>query len=340
VDLGRMIRLSAAAAVAAAVLLVAGTLSVGNAAADVAGPAAQSDRASDRASDEATGPAGRPDPSEAASPTANPTEAVAAASTPVVPDGANAGASDPGRTDPGATSAASGAPPATPLSPDQEQAAASPGLPGVRPVTVMAVGDSVCRRSVAGVFERLAEYGGPGWVTSVGLVWEQGMWHQCRSGWNTASMAGLDPPPHWVDQSLPDAVAAATVLRPQVTYVMAGVNEFPQGYTVPEATDHLRLLLSRLIAVNPGSRYVVSTALGFDPKVLAYDRAVPGVVAEFVRAGADVTGADLEAGFAPTDLVDGVHPTAEGTTKLAAAWTAALIPVIDRIREPESRRVG
>jgi lysophospholipase L1-like esterase len=213
------------------------------------------------------------------------------------------------------------------------------GAPGARSaavppeVTLMPVGDSICRLTVGLVAARLRAAHLP--VATVGTARvREPVDHQCRTSWSAASMAGLEPPPAWTDQQAIDTVEATRRLRPQVSYVMAGVNDLPHGYSPQQAAGNLRTLLSRLTSANPGGRYLVSTVLGFTSGVRAYNRLVPGVIAQLRAAGADIAFVDLAARFQPSDLSDGIHPNGVGQPKLATAWATALIPILSRPTVP------
>jgi lysophospholipase L1-like esterase len=195
----------------------------------------------------------------------------------------------------------------------------------------MAVGDSICRQTVSLVFDRFLRQP----AKPVGLA--RGSWetadHQCRSGWSANHLSGAATPT--VNPGGLNAVQATQALRPDVTYVMAGLNDLNRGASGPEAAEHLGELLVRMMDANPAGRYLLSTEPSGDDRTAALNLRVPGVVAQLRAAHRDVHFVDVAKHLTRADYVyppgipdDLVHPNDVGDAKVARWLAEALDPLV------------
>jgi lysophospholipase L1-like esterase len=121
--------------------------------------------------------------------------------------------------------------------------------------------------------------------------------------------------------------------QPEVVLLMIGTNDVLQNHDVAGAPARLGALLDRITANQPGARVLVATLppLGkpaWQAQVDAFNGALPDVVQARARAGTRVQLVDVAHGMTAADLADGIHPNAGGYAKLAAAWYAALRPLL------------
>jgi len=123
--------------------------------------------------------------------------------------------------------------------------------------------------------------------------------------------------------------------RPEIVLLMIGTNDMLQDYAVDQAPTRLGALLDRIRLRVPRARVLVATVppLGkpvWQARVTAYNAALPPIVETRAKAGAALSLVDVARGLTPADLADGVHPNASGYAKIAAAWYAALRPLLGR----------
>jgi lysophospholipase L1-like esterase len=144
--------------------------------------------------------------------------------------------------------------------------------------------------------------------------------HEGHSGWRIDEVA--DAVEGWLAQQ-----------QPEIVLLMIGTNDVLQNHAVAGAPARLGALLDRITAKVPRARVLVATLppLGkpaWQAQVNAFNGALPGVVEARARAGARVQLVDVARGMTAADLADGIHPNAGGYAKLAAAWYAALRPLL------------
>ena len=73
---------------------------------------------------------------------------------------------------------------------------------------------------------------------------------------------------------------------------------------------------------------------GQEAAARTFNAAIPGIVQSKVNAGKRVHLVDMHGALTTADLIDGIHPTAGGYDKMAAAWYAALQSVSGSIGQP------
>jgi lysophospholipase L1-like esterase len=144
--------------------------------------------------------------------------------------------------------------------------------------------------------------------------------HEGHSGWRIDELAGAVD--GWLAQH-----------QPEIVLLLIGTNDVLQSHALAGAPARLSALLERIAARLPRARVLVATLppLGkpaWQEQVAVLNRALPGVVDAAARAGKRVQLVDVARGMTPADLADGIHPNAAGYAKLAAAWHAALRPLL------------
>ncbi len=119
---------------------------------------------------------------------------------------------------------------------------------------------------------------------------------------------------------------------PQLILLMIGANNASSGYRSEGAPYALAALITQITRLKPDARVIVSTLTPMvnadaEARVEAFNKSLggpDGIVAQLQKLGEKVSLADVGASLTTADLIDGLHPTAEGYTKLGNAWFAAV----------------
>ncbi|GIJ51423.1 lipase [Virgisporangium aliadipatigenens] len=126
---------------------------------------------------------------------------------------------------------------------------------------------------------------------------------------------------------------------PRTVLLHIGTNDILQNYNVGGAPGRLSTLVDRITAAAPNADVFVATIIplsnsGQEAAARTFNATIPGMVQSKVSAGKRVHLVDMHAALTTGDLIDGVHPTAQGYDKMAAAWYAALRAVPGTIGDP------
>jgi lysophospholipase L1-like esterase len=146
--------------------------------------------------------------------------------------------------------------------------------------------------------------------------------------------------PGWrIDQIDANVVTWLRNTTPRTVLLHIGTNDILQNFNVAGAPGRLSTLVDRITATVPDADVFVATITPLanqnqEAAVRAFNTTIPGMVQSKVNAGKRVHLVDMHAALTTADLIDGVHPTATGYDKMAAAWYAALRSVPGTIGEP------
>jgi lysophospholipase L1-like esterase len=142
---------------------------------------------------------------------------------------------------------------------------------------------------------------------------------------------------------------------PDVILLMIGTNDvnnvLVQTPSAPQRLSHLISLISDpMTGRSPQSKLIVSTILPIDDsnvifrtipndtsrnaRAMAFNAALPGIVASHRANGENVFYFDMNARFNMSDIKDGLHPSPAGYEKLGDGWYDAIQGVL--IPEPSS----
>jgi lysophospholipase L1-like esterase len=126
---------------------------------------------------------------------------------------------------------------------------------------------------------------------------------------------------------------------PRTVLLHIGTNDILQNYNVGGAPGRLSTLIDHIAAAVPAADVFVATIIpisnaGQESAARTFNAAVPGIVQSKASAGKRVHLVDMHAALTTTDLIDGVHPTAQGYDKMAATWYSALRAVAGSIGDP------
>ena len=117
--------------------------------------------------------------------------------------------------------------------------------------------------------------------------------------------------------------------RPNVVLLHAGTNDMDRNIDPDTAPDRLGSLIDQIIEACPDvailvAQIVPSSKADTQTRIVTYNKAIPGVVAQRVNNGKHVRVVDMSAVVTTDDLYDGLHPNDEGYRLMANAWYAGL----------------
>jgi lysophospholipase L1-like esterase len=150
--------------------------------------------------------------------------------------------------------------------------------------------------------------------------------HEGHSGWR-------------IDQIDANITGWLQTYQPHTVLLHIGTNDILQNDDVSNAPNRLSGLIDHITAADPGAEVFVAQIIplansGQNAQVRTYNAAIPGIVSSKVSAGKFVHLVDMYDALTTSDLADGVHPTATGYDKMAAAWYSALLSVSGSIGQP------
>lgn len=116
---------------------------------------------------------------------------------------------------------------------------------------------------------------------------------------------------------------------PNIVLLHAGTNDMLHDLDTPNAPKRLKKLVDLIFQVNPDAavflcQIIPSTTASIQQRIEIFNAAIPGVVADYVKAGKKVTMVEMNKAVYYTDLKDNLHPNDGGYRKMAAAWYAAI----------------
>ncbi|MEU0485877.1 ricin-type beta-trefoil lectin domain protein, partial [Streptosporangium sp. NPDC006013] len=149
----------------------------------------------------------------------------------------------------------------------------------------------------------------------------------------------LGPPGGPIHQIVANIPGWAGTNGPPTVLLHIGTNDILQNYNVAGAPQRLSTLIDRITTAVPDADVFVATIIPLssasqESAVRTFNAAVPGIVQNKVNSGKRVHLVDMHSKLTTSDLIDGIHPTAGGYDKMAAAWYAALQSVSGSIGQP------
>jgi lysophospholipase L1-like esterase len=143
--------------------------------------------------------------------------------------------------------------------------------------------------------------------------------------------------PGWrIDQVDANITTWVRNTSPRSVLLHLGTNDILQNYNVSGAPGRLSALIDHITAAAPSADVFVAQIIpiansGQDAAARTFNAALPGIVA---GKGSRVHLVDMHSALSTSDLIDGVHPTANGYDKMAAVWYSALRSVSGSIGTP------
>jgi lysophospholipase L1-like esterase len=125
------------------------------------------------------------------------------------------------------------------------------------------------------------------------------------------------------------------VENPDVVLLLIGTNDFWQNYLTSGAGTRLSNLIADIATRRPYAKIIVSSLpprtdnATINAQQVDFNNAIPGIVAQQVALGRQVSFVDMYAGMVPSDINgDGVHPNQAGSNKMGEIWFPAIANVI------------
>ncbi|WP_250214303.1 lectin [Acrocarpospora catenulata] len=180
-----------------------------------------------------------------------------------------------------------------------------------------------------------------------------GLWQRLASGRYTVDFVGSqfngpgglgdhdhEGHPGWrIDQIDANITGWLRTYTPRTVLLHIGTNDVLQNFNLSGAPNRLSTLIDRITATVPNADVFVATIIplsnsGQESAARTFNAAIPGIVQSKVNSGKRVYLVDMHSKLTTSDLIDGIHPTAGGYDKMAAAWYAALQSVSGSIGQP------
>ncbi|MEV4021016.1 GDSL-type esterase/lipase family protein [Nonomuraea angiospora] len=117
--------------------------------------------------------------------------------------------------------------------------------------------------------------------------------------------------------------------QPNVITLHAGTNDMNQNYNLPSAPIRLKKLINQALTHSPRATVLVAKLIptgkaGLQPRIDAYNAALPGMVRELQSEGKHVLLVDMKRVPVSDGLQNDAHPTDAGYAKMADAWYGAI----------------
>jgi lysophospholipase L1-like esterase len=142
--------------------------------------------------------------------------------------------------------------------------------------------------------------------------------HEGHSGWR-------------IDQIDANIVTWLRATNPHTVLLHIGTNDMNQNFAIATAPARLAALVDHILANAPGVELFVAQIIPardatVESRIMAFNAALPGALQ---GKGPHVHVLNMHSVLTTADLADGLHPSAAGYAKMAAAWFAALqsVPV-------------
>lgn len=113
--------------------------------------------------------------------------------------------------------------------------------------------------------------------------------------------------------------------QPNVIALHAGTNDMNQNYQLSTAPARIEKLIDRALQDSPRATVLVAKIIptgkaGLQPRIDAYNAALPGVVRSLQDQGKHVLLVDMDRVVVSDGLQNDAHPTDRGYAKMAGAW--------------------
>ncbi|MFJ5050483.1 GDSL-type esterase/lipase family protein [Streptomyces sp. NPDC088719] len=198
------------------------------------------------------------------------------------------------------------------------------GLPDwARGLTVMPLGDSITlgvgsgeRTGYRPALQKMLTQDTPN-VKFVGSMQDaDGTRHEGHSGWRIDQISAN------IERWMADA-------KPNLVLLHIGTNDMNRDYQVPTAPQRLAGLIDQIHASSPQTAIVIASLVpaansAVQARVNAYNRAIPGIVADRLQRGYRITQVSMNS-LTVADLDDTLHPNDNGYAKMASAFHGGVV---------------
>jgi lysophospholipase L1-like esterase len=136
-----------------------------------------------------------------------------------------------------------------------------------------------------------------------------------------------------IDQISDHVVPWLHQYQPQIILLHIGTNDILQNYSVDTVLTRLQHLLIQITTTLPHAVVIVAQIIplekfGRDGEVIAYNKAIPGMVHHFEQQGKLVEYVDMYDIVPISDIPDQIHPNNQGYNLMASVWFTALKPIL------------
>lgn len=140
--------------------------------------------------------------------------------------------------------------------------------------------------------------------------------HEGHSGWR-------------IDEIQANIVSWLQSQSPDMVLLMIGTNDMIGNYDVAGAPQRLSDLIDSIAQTRPQADILVASITPLNnnewqQRVNAYNQTIPGIVQQKRDQGKKVHYVDMDTVLTYLDLPDGIHPSANGYTKMAQKWAGAI----------------
>jgi lysophospholipase L1-like esterase len=203
--------------------------------------------------------------------------------------------------------------------------------PNAQAIRVMPLGDSI---TFGLGTSDLGGYREPLWHKIEADNWNIRFVGSVQSGPKTLLERADEGHPGWrIDQISAKIVPWLQATQPQIILLHIGTNDIIQGATPELAESRLHYLLNQITVTDPSATVIVAQIIPLerlhrDPAIVAFNNTIPALVHTFDMQGKHVSYVDMYRTVPRSDLVDGIHPDAQGYALMADVWYHALKPLI------------
>ncbi|MFH7244469.1 MAG: SGNH/GDSL hydrolase family protein [Spirulina sp.] len=123
---------------------------------------------------------------------------------------------------------------------------------------------------------------------------------------------------------------------PDVILLMIGTNDilYPEAHDFAQAPYRIGALIDQITLNAPNAKLLVASVspLG-DPlrneQAMGFNAEIEAAANRYANRGRSVYFVDMSEALTPTDLVDGIHPNADGYDRVAQTWHSAILEVLE-----------
>ena len=157
----------------------------------------------------------------------------------------------------------------------------------------------------------------------------QGMTNPNHEGYGSIRIDEIDGGGSEEGHDAPPIAQTLANDRPDVILMMLGTNDVLQQHDLEGLLGRLDGLVGHVFSTRKTVTLVIASLTPLsdrsrDAVAQAYNSGIPLIVAKYKARGVRVVFADMHGALDPSDLYDGIHPTASGFQKMADVWVTAL----------------
>ena len=169
----------------------------------------------------------------------------------------------------------------------------------------------------------------------------QGMTNPNHEGYGSFRIDEIDGGGSEEGHVAPPIAQTMAADRPDVILMMLGTNDVLQQHDLGGLLGRLDGLVGDVFSAKKTVTLVIASLTplsdrGRDAIAQTYNSGIPLIAAKYRARGVKVVFADMHGALDPSDLSDGIHPTASGFQKMADVWMAALTGIAPAAALPTS----